>query len=108
MLYFLNVRIKILYVYARVIGLRVSNRDLNFPHVLSSEPAAYPPSMFYPNGSTRLATGKSMLKRNLAVEVPLKTLGSLTAVIIGVSAALWTIDWFTKATVQTFIQGCKV
>ena len=28
--------------------------------------------------------------------------------IIYVSAALWTVDWPTKGTVQTFIQGFKV
>jgi len=79
-------------IYARVIGLLVSNRDLNLPQVLLTELAAYPPCMFHPDGSMRLATGKSMLKKNLAVEVPLMTWGSPTAVITDVSAALWTID----------------
>ena len=32
-------------IYDRVIGVLVSNRDLDLPDVLSTELAAYPPSM---------------------------------------------------------------
>ena len=63
-------------IYARVIGLLVSNRDFDLQKVLSIELAAYPPSMFHPNGSTRLATSKSTLKNNLAVEVALRNWGA--------------------------------
>lgn len=95
-------------LYARVIGLLVSNRDLDLTEVLSTELAAYPPSMFLPDGSMRIATGKSILKKNLAVEVPLRLWGSPTALVIDVSAVLWTIYWPGKGSVQTFVQGFKV
>ena len=63
-------------ICARFICLLVSNRDFDLQKVLSSELAAYPPSMFHPNGSMRLVTGKSTLKKNLAVEVALRTWGA--------------------------------
>ena len=63
-------------IYARVICILVSNRDFDLQKVLSSELAAYPPSMFHPNGSMRLATSKSTLKNNLAVEVALRNWGA--------------------------------
>ena len=95
-------------IYARVIGLLVSNRDLDLAQVLSTELAAYPPYMFHPDGHTRMATGKSVLKKNLSMEVAFRELGSPTAVVIDVSAVLWTIDWPTKGSVQTFVEGFKV
>ena len=90
------------------IGLLVSNRDLNLPQVLSTELASYPPSMFRPGVSMRLASGKSMLNTNIAVEVSLITWDSPTAVIIDLSATFWTVDWPKMSTVQTFIQSFKV
>ena len=95
-------------IYATVIVLLVSNRDLNLPEVLLTELAVYPPSMFHPDGNMRLATGKSMLKKNLAVEVPLRTSGSPTDVIIDVSTAHRMVDWHIKGPVQTFIPSLKV
>jgi len=56
--------------YARVIGLLVSQRDLDLEQVLSTELTAYPPSMFQADGQMRVATGKSTLKKNLQVEAP--------------------------------------
>ena len=90
-------------IYTRVTGLLVSNRDFDLQKVLSSELAAYPPSMFHPNGSMRPETGKSILKKNFAVEMALRTWGAPAAVILDVSACLWTIDWPTKGSVQTFV-----
>jgi len=55
-------------IYARVIGLMVSQRDVDFGHVISCELAAYPPSMFHSDGSMRLATGKACLKKCVGVE----------------------------------------
>ena len=55
--------------YARVIGLLVSQRDLNLQQVLATELTAYPPSMFQADGEMRVATGKSTLKNSLKVEV---------------------------------------
>ena len=50
-------------IYARVIGLMVSQRDVDFGQVISCELAAYPPSMFHLDGSMRLATGKAYLNK---------------------------------------------
>jgi len=44
-------------IYARMIGLMVSQRDVDFGQVISCELTAYPPSMFHSDGSMRLATG---------------------------------------------------
>ena len=52
-------------IYARVSGLLVSQRDLNFQEVLATELAAYPLSMFHADGQIRVATGKSTLKKNI-------------------------------------------
>ena len=49
-------------IYARVIGLLVSQRDLNFQEVLATELTAYPPSMFHADGQMRIAARKSTLK----------------------------------------------
>ena len=56
-------------LYARVIGLLVRQRDLNFQEVLATELTAYPPSTFHADGQTRVATGKSTLKKNIQVDV---------------------------------------
>ena len=37
-------------IYARVIGLLVSQRDLDLKEVLATELTAYPPSMFHADG----------------------------------------------------------
>jgi len=50
-------------IYARVIGLMVSQQDVDFGQVISCELAAYPPSMFHSDGSMRLATGKAYLNK---------------------------------------------
>jgi hypothetical protein len=55
-------------IYARVIGLMVSQRELDLSDVFGCELAPYPPSMFHPDGSMRIATGKACLKKILAVE----------------------------------------
>ena len=55
-------------IYARLIGLIVSQRELGLTEVFSCELAAYPPSMFNPDGSMRIAANENCLKNSLAVE----------------------------------------
>ena len=43
-------------IYARVIGLLTSSREIDFNDVLAIELAAYPPSMFNADGKTNDAT----------------------------------------------------
>ena len=93
--------------YARVIGLLVSQRDLDLQQVFATELIAYPPSMFQADGEMHVATGKSTLKNNLKVEVSQRLITSPTAIVMDVSAVLWTVDWPTHGTVGTFISGFK-
>ena len=90
-------------IYARVIGLLVGQRDLDLQQVLATELTAYPPSMFQADCEMRVATVKSKLK----VEVSQRLITSQTAIIMDVSAVLWTVDWPTHGTVGTFISGFK-
>ena len=94
-------------IYARVIGLLVSQRDLDLQQVLATELTAYPPSMFQADGQMRVATGKSTLKNNLQVEVSQRLPTCPTAIVMDVSAVLWTVNWPTNGTVDTFISGFK-
>ena len=50
-------------VYARLIGLFISNRSLDFNAILASEMSAYPALMLDP-------TGQSTLKKSLQVGIP--------------------------------------
>ena len=77
-------------IYARVIGLLVSQHDLDLQQVLATELTAYPPSMFQADGEMQVATGKSTLKNSLKVEVSQRLITSPTAIVIDVSAVLWT------------------
>ena len=95
-------------IYARVIGLMVSQRELDLKDVLGCELAAYPPSMFHPDGSMRIATGKACLKNILAVETSVRVWGQPSVIVVDVSAVLWTINWSTKGTVQTFVNEVKI
>jgi hypothetical protein len=95
-------------IYARVIGLLVSQHDLDLQQVLATELTAYPPSTFHPDGQMRIATGESMLKKNLQVEVSQRCTISPTAMVIDVSALLWTLAWPSHGTIEMFISGFKM
>ena len=82
-------------------------RDLDLHQVLATELTAYPPSMFQADGEMRVATGKSTLKNSMKVEMSQRLITSPTAIVMDVSAVLWTIDWPTHGTVGTFISGFK-
>ena len=74
-------------LYARVLGLLMSQRDLDLQQVLATELTAYPPSMIQADGEMRVATGKSTLKNSLKVEVSQRLITSPTAIVMDVSAA---------------------
>ena len=94
-------------IYARVIGLLVSQRDFDFQNVLVTEQAAYPPSMFHADGQIRSAAGKPTLKKSLKVEpLPSVTICP-TAIVVDVSAVIWTLQWSVHGTVANFISGFK-
>ena len=90
-----------------MIGLPVSQRDLDLQQVLATELTAFPQSMFQADGDIQVATGKSTLKNSLKVEVSQRLITSPTTIVMDVSAVLWTVDWPTHGTVGTFISGFK-
>lgn len=94
-------------IYARVIGLMVSQRELDLNEVIDCELAAYHASVFHPDGSMRTATGKAWLKKILAVETSTLIWGHLSKLVVDVSAVLWKIYWHTKGTVLTFVNSFK-
>jgi len=73
-------------IYARVIGLLVSSRDIKFDDVLAYELAAYPPSVFNSEGEMKIAKSKSTLKHILQVTVSERTCPIPDTVIYDVSA----------------------
>ena len=74
-------------IYARVIGLMASDRDVNIRDVLSYELAPVPTAMFKKDGM-RIAKGKSALKRSLQVEVSSRNAGCSDVTVIDGSALL--------------------
>ena len=75
-----------------MIGLLVNQRDLDLQQVLATELTAYPPPMFQADGEMQVATGKSTLKNSLKGEVSQRLITSPTAIVMDVSAVLWTVD----------------
>ena len=95
-------------IYAKVIGLMVSQRELDFNDVLGCVQAAYLASMFHPDESMWIDTGKACLKNNLAVETSARVWGQPSVIVADVSAVLWTINWPTNGTVNTFVNAFKI
>ena len=95
-------------IYNRVIGLLVSQRDLDLQGVFATELTAYPPSMFDPDGTMRIATGKSTLKKNLQVEISQRNALTPTVIVVDVFALLWILVWPVQGTVVTFITTFKL
>ena len=58
-------------IYARIIGLLASSRDVIFDDASACELAAYPPSMFNPDvqSKMKISKSKSTLKPKLQVSV---------------------------------------
>ena len=95
-------------IYARVIGLMVSQRDVDFGQVLSCDLAAYPPSMFHSDGSMRQDTGKACLKKCVGViRTSARIWAEPSVIVVDISAVLWTIYWPSQGTVLTFVEPFK-
>ena len=60
-------------IYARALGLLVSNRDLNFQEIQTHELSAYTSALFEENGAMRVCKNKATLKNKLKVEVSSRT-----------------------------------
>ena len=80
-------------IYARVISLLASSRNINFDDVFACELAAYPPSMFNPDGEIKISKSKFTLKQKLQVTVSERNCPIQNTIIYDVSALLWVINW---------------
>ena len=63
--------------------------------------------MFEPDGTMR-TSGKSILNTNLKVDISYREMPPPTAIVVDVSALLWTIEWNACGTVTTFIASIKL
>ena len=77
-------------IYARIIGLMSSSRDISIEYCLRCELAAYPPALFDKEGVMRV-TQKCTLKNALQVTVSSRSCSRVDTVVYDVSASLWTI-----------------
>ena len=80
-------------IYASVIDLIASSREINFNDVLAFELAAYPPSMFKADGKMNVATSRSTLKHKLQVTISERNCPISDTMIYHVSELLWVITW---------------
>ena len=92
-------------IYSSVIGLLASGREIDLKDLFSHEMATVPSAMFNENGM-KICKTKSVLKRNLQVEMSNRTLHPDATVIDG-SALLWTINWPSEGTVNDFVTNVK-
>ena len=61
--------------------------------MLAYELAAYPPSMFNPDGEMKITKSKSTLKRKLQVAISERNCPIPDTVIYDISALLWVLNW---------------
>ena len=66
-------------VYARAIGLAVSNREINFLDIMKRELTPYPPAYFTDKGVMREMKSKATLKHIVGVEIKPRHWGVPTA-----------------------------
>ena len=80
-------------IYACIIGLLASSREINFNYMLAFELAAYPPSMSNADGRMNVATSKSQLKHKLQVTISERNCPISDTMTYDVSALVWVITW---------------
>ena len=80
-------------IYAQALGLLLSDRDFPFADIMAHELGCFPPAYFKEDGEVRLATAKSFLRKSVGETVNKGAPRNTTAVIIDVSAFLWTVNW---------------
>jgi len=78
-------------IYSSVIELLASDREIDLKDLFSHELAPVPVAMINEDGM-KICKTKSVLKRNLQVEMSNRTLHP-DATVIYWSALLWTINW---------------
>ena len=80
-------------IYNLVLGLLVSQRDVNLQDVFATELIVYPTSMFDSDGTIRISTGKNSLKKNMQVEIVQRNMKTPSVIVVDVSAVIWTLQW---------------
>ena len=96
-------------IYARVMGLQNSEREVDTRVLLSHELSPIPTSMFDDKGQMRSAKMKSSLKNELKIESSGRFSENLVdAIFLDGCAVLWAIPWPSgAATVQTYIANFR-
>ena len=92
--------------HSDVIGFLASSREINFEEVLAYELAAYPPSMFSPDGEMKIAKTKSVMKQKLQVALSERNCFNPDTIIYDVSALLWVIP-LPSGKLKVFIESFK-
>ena len=93
-------------MYLKAIGLLASDRPLDLNEVVADELGMYPPCYFKEDGSMRLPSAKSELKRYLGVTVNTRQFKP-TDLIIDFSAWVWTVKWPKKGNLQQVTDEIK-
>ena len=94
-------------IYSRVIGLQASSREIDITDVLAHELAPVPTSMFNDSGEMRISKAKSILKKQLQVEVPARNAPPTEATVIDGSALLWVVHWPPGGAVKDFVSNFR-
>ena len=97
-------------IYARVLGLQASGREVNIQNVLSHELSPVPSSLFNDAGEMRICKSKADLKNKTKVEVSARGKGTehTPYVVLDGCALLWIPKWpasgvTQQATVDDFV-----
>ena len=93
-------------MYLKAIGLLASDRPLDLNEVIAHELGMYPPCYFKEDGSMRLPSAKSELKRYHGVTANTRQFKP-TDLIIDFSAWVWTVKWPKKGNLQQVTDEIK-
>ena len=94
------------FIYARVIGLMASSRDIVSVETLFSHELASHPTALFDNSGEMRKTSKSVLKNKLQVMCGMRNRQLPAVVILDACALLWTIPWpASPAKVSAFIDA---
>ena len=80
---------------------------MDIKEVFAHELSPVPTSMFTDEGVMRCSTSKSVLKRQLQVEVSSRHALNTSVTIIDGSALLWVVHWPSDGTVETFVSNFR-
>ena len=94
-------------VYQRVIGVMISDRNLDIREVFGTELNTHPTAMFKEDGTMRFPENKSTLKNIIQVEIPANFLPTPTVLVIDASQYLWTIEWPTSGRIEAIAMKVK-